>query len=101
MTPKRADALREGGSLFWVLRGQIAARQPLCDIRPFTDGDGIARCQLVLEPVVVPVAPRPCRPFQGWRYLEDDLRPRDLDIGSGSHDMPEQLRHALRELCLL
>jgi hypothetical protein len=40
------------------------------DIRPFTDNAGIGRCHLVLEPVVVQVDPRPCRPFQGWRYLE-------------------------------
>jgi hypothetical protein len=62
-----------------VIKGQISARQRLTEIRPFTDADGIGRCHLVLEPVMVPVEPRPCRPFQGWRYLADKDKPRDID----------------------
>src|SRR4051794_37589584 len=69
MVPKRMDALVDGGSLYWVIRGQIACRQRLLAIRPFTDAQGIGRCHLVLEPTVTPVEPRPFRPFQGWRYL--------------------------------
>ena len=70
MVPKRVAEILDGGSLYWVIQGQVACRQRLLDIRPFKDGDGISRCHLVLEPVVKPVVPRPCRPFQGWRYLE-------------------------------
>ena len=69
MQPKRVEELLDGGSLYWVIRGQLSARQALLGIRPFKDADGIGRCHLVLEPAVVPVQPRPCRPFQGWRYL--------------------------------
>ena len=79
MVPKRVDELLEGGSLFWVIRGQVACRQTLLDVRPFTDADGIGRCRLVLEPKVVPVEPRPYRPFQGWRYLAAKDAPRDID----------------------
>ena len=100
MVPKRGAAILDGGSLFWVIRGQVAARQRVGDIRPFTDDAGIGRCHLVLDPAVVAVEPRPCRPFQGWRYLADDGRPRDLDAAAGG-DLPETLRRALRELCLL
>ena len=102
MLPKRVDEILDGGSLYWVIKGQIAARQDMCDIRPFTDSEGISRCHLVLEPKVIPVMPRPCRPFQGWRYLKDEEAPRDL--GEGSADvaqMPEELRRELRELGLL
>ena len=99
MVPKRAAEVCDGGSLVWVIRGQVAARQLIRDIRPLVGDDGIARCQLVLEPAVVRVEPRPCRRFQGWRYLADELRPRDLDPGGG--ELPESLRYALRELCLL
>ncbi len=63
MVPKRVDDLLDGGSLFWVIKGQVAARQKLLEIRPFTDGEGIGRCHLVLEPKVVAVEPRPYRPF--------------------------------------
>ena len=101
MVPKRVEEILAGGSLFWVIRGQIAARQPMQDIRPFTDEAGISRCHLVLHPQVVPVLPRPCRPFQGWRYLADDVRPQDLGAVAGAADMPEHLRYALRELCLI
>ena len=102
MLPKRLDALLDGGSLYWVIRGQIACRQRLLCVRPFTDGEGIGRCRLVLEPVVVAVEPRPCRPFQGWRYLEAKDAPRDLNRASGDLAvMPEAMRRELADLGLL
>ena len=102
MLPKRMDEILDGGSLYWVIKGQIAARQKMRDIRPFTDPDGISRCHLVVKPKVVPVMPRPCRPFQGWRYLEEKSAPRDLKkVGKFSKDMPETMRRELAELGLL
>lgn len=102
MVPKRVDALLDGGSLYWVIKGQIAARQVLTAIRPFIDGDGIGRCELVLEPVARPVLPRPCRPFQGWRYFDAKDAPPDLTarLGDVAH-MPENMRRELSELGLL
>lgn len=102
MVPKRMDELVAGGSLYWVIKGIVACRQRLLAVRPFTDGHGIGRCHLVLEPVVVPVEPRPCRPFQGWRYFAADSAPKDLaraegDVGA----MPETMRRELAELGLL
>jgi hypothetical protein len=102
MVPKRLDELMDEGSLYWVIKGQISARQRLLAIRPFTDADGIGRCHLVLEPVVVALEPRPCRPFQGWRYLADKDKPRDISGRSGDLGiMPEQMRRELAELGLL
>ncbi|NBJ10106.1 DUF1489 family protein [Microvirga arsenatis] len=102
MVPKRVDELLDGGSLFWVIKGQVAARQRLLDVRPFTDGDGIGRCRLLLEPKVIPVQPRPFRPFQGWRYLDPKDAPRDIDGNSGDlASMPEDMRRELAELGLL
>jgi hypothetical protein len=102
MVPKRMEALLDGGSLFWVVKGQVACRQALTAIRPFTDPAGIGRCRLVLEPTVIPVAPRPCRPFQGWRYLEARDAPPDLSRDSGDlAAMPEPLRRELVDLGLL
>ncbi|MFO1166981.1 MAG: DUF1489 domain-containing protein [Rhodoblastus sp.] len=102
MTPKRAEELLDGGSLYWVIKGQIAARERLVDIRPFTDAEGIGRTDLVLDGKVVPVMPRPFRPFQGWRYLQDKDAPADLDGASGDvAEMPEEMRRHLRELGLL
>jgi hypothetical protein len=102
MVPKRVDELLDGGSLYWVIRGQIMCRQDLVAIRPFVDKDGVGRCRLVLRPKVVPVEPRPFRAFQGWRYLASKDAPRDLDHAApGARNMPEQMRRDLRELGLL
>jgi hypothetical protein len=102
MVPKRIEEIVSGGSLYWVIKGQISARQRLIDIRPFTDGEGIGRCHLVMEPLVVPVEPRPFRPFQGWRYLQAKDAPRDISERSGDLGvMPEQMRRELAELGLL
>jgi hypothetical protein len=102
MVPKRADELRDGGSLYWVIRGEVTCRQRLMDVRPFIDRGGISRCHLVLEPKLVLVEPRPWRAFQGWRYLAAKDGPRDLDRAApGVGNMPEALRRELRELGLL
>jgi hypothetical protein len=102
MVPKRADELTGGGSLYWVIKGQIACRQKLVAIAPFTDGEGIGRCRLMLEPVVRPVSPRPCRPFQGWRYFAAKDAPLDLGKrGRGVSAMPESMRRELAELGLI
>jgi hypothetical protein len=102
MVPKRATELVDGGSLYWVIRGEIACRQRLRDVRPFRYKDGTGRCALVLDRKVVLVAPRAYRAFQGWRYLAEEDAPRDLDKAApGAAAMPEKLRRELRELGLM
>jgi hypothetical protein len=102
MVPKRSDELRDGGSLYWVIRGEIMCRQRLVDVRPFVDKEGVGRCHLVLEPKLILVEPRPWRAFQGWRYLAAKDAPRDLDRAApGAKNMPEALRRELSELGLL
>jgi hypothetical protein len=102
MVPKRADELTAGGSLYWVIRGEILCRERLLAIRPFTDKDGIGRCRLVMDGKLQLVQPRPFRAFQGWRYLAAKDAPKDLDRAApGARHMPEQMRRELRELGLL
>lgn len=106
MVPKRLDDLLHSGdgpgSLYWVIKGQIACRQRLTGIRPFTDSEGIGRCHLLLEPTVVPVSPRPFRAFQGWRYLSAKDAPPDLGArATGLDTMPEELRRELAGLGLI
>ena len=102
MVPKRAGELTNGGSLYWVIRGQITCRERIIDVRPFVDKDGIGRCRLVLDGKVVLVEPRPRAAFQGWRYLEAKEAPRDLSRAApGAARMPEAMRRELRELGLL
>jgi hypothetical protein len=102
MTPKRAADILGGGSLYWVIKGQIGARQQILAIEPFVDANGIGRCKLWLDAAVVAVAPRPMRAFQGWRYFEAKSAPPDIDeTQPGFADMPEALRRELAGLGLL
>ncbi|WP_411035398.1 DUF1489 family protein [Shinella sp. BYT-45] len=102
MIPKRDRELLDGGSLYWVIKGQVQARQQLLNIKTFTDADGISRCELVLGPEVVETELQPRRAFQGWRYLTEDDAPRDLrNMGEGAADLPLELRRELAELGLL
>ena len=102
MTPKRAEELLAGGSLYWVIRGEVLCRQRFIDVRPYVDKDGIGRCRLVLTPRLVLTEPRPTRAFQGWRYLDPKDAPADLaHAAPGAAKMPEALRRELRELGLL
>jgi hypothetical protein len=102
MVPKRTTELLRGGSLYWVIRGQIMCRERLLAIRPFVDKDGISRCRLVLSGKLILVEPRSFRPFQGWRYLAGSEAPRDLSRAApGAARMPEVMRRELQNLGLL
>jgi hypothetical protein len=102
MVPKRVDELLDGGSLYWVIKGQVQARQKLLGIETFTDGEGIGRCHLVLGPEVIETSVQPKRAFQGWRYYPQEDTPRDLmSLGAGIAEMPADLRRELSELGLL
>jgi hypothetical protein len=102
MMPTKAEELLAGGSIYWVIKGEISARQRILDIRSINDKEGVRRCQLVLEPKVVPVVPRPRKAFQGWRYLAAKDAPVDLTrSGKGLTKLPEDMRRELRDLGLL
>ncbi len=102
MVPARAEALVDGGSLYWVIKGSVQCRQSLREVRPFVDGEGVGRCHLVLDPAVVRTEWQPRRPFQGWRYLKPADAPRDLGADRAAlRDLPPQLRRDLAELGLL
>src|SRR3569833_4704123 len=83
MTPKRADEVLDGGSRYWVIKGQIAARQKLKELRAVKK-NGIPHCGLVYDKKLVPVSPRPRCAFQGWRYLEPKDAPPDIARTKGA-----------------
>lgn len=99
MRPSRDKEVWDGGSLYWVIKGQISVRQKLIGLEDFVDSAGVRRCALQLDDEIVAVAPRPCRAFQGWRYLKPEDAPPDLT--SAGADMPEALRRELSALGLL
>jgi len=99
MVPKRVDELLDGGSLYWVIKGNIQARQILTEIRPFVDGEGIRRCKLMLGDEVIPTQWQPKRAFQGWRYLKGAEAP--VDQSALETEVPPHLRAELSDLGLL
>ncbi len=101
MVPKRSNELTGGGSLYWVIKGHIQARQRILDIIRFSDDEGIKRCRLLLDSDLIPVHPQPRRPFQGWRYLDPHDAPPDLPQNEAETKIPEKMRDDLMELGLL
>ncbi len=102
--PKRRDELLDGGSIYWVIGGFIQARQRIADLIDDTMEDGSACVGIVLDPLLVPVAARAMKAFQGWRYLEPEAAPPDLadhSAAPGIDDLPPALRAALREARLI
>ena len=97
MWPRRAEELLDGGSIYWVFKGLILARQRLLTLTARTGADGIERCAIALDPVVVRVSPRPRRPFQGWRYLAAAEAPPDL-TGPAEPDLPAPLALELAQI---
>jgi hypothetical protein len=101
MWPKRADEVLAGGSLYWVFKGAVLARQRILRLDEVTGGDGISRCAIVLDREVVRTVAAPKRPFQGWRYLAGTDAPPDLPKArKGDDRLPPGLDAALAELGL-
>lgn len=101
--PKRQAELLDGGSLYWVIKGIIQARQRLIGFDDGQKEDGSACCLLLLDPLIVPVRPTPRRAFQGWRYLADADAPVDLASHARDElaDMPAKMRKELADLGLI
>lgn len=96
--PRRAEEVLAGGSLYWVVRGQIRARQRVSGFR-LKEEDGRRLCLIEVEAELVATLPRPFRPFQGWRYLVPANAPSDLP--EGGEPPPDRMLAELRALGLL
>ena len=100
--PRRAAEILDGGSIYWVIAGAVVVRQRITAITESAYEDGSACAALHFDPRLVPVAGRPTRAFQGWRYLAADAAPQDLTkSGRGANELPESLRRDLQYLGLL
>lgn len=102
--PRRADEVVDGGSIYWVIGGAMLVRQRIVDVIHDTREDGSACAALVLDPVLVPVAGRPVKAFQGWRYLIAADAPPDIaamQAAEGAEALPAEMIRELRALGLL
>ncbi len=99
MWPKREAEVTGGGSLYWVIKGLILARQRIVRLDEVRGADGVLRCGIIMDPEVIRTEPVPRRPFQGWRYLEPKETPRDLARGKGAaKGLPPEMMAALSEI---
>jgi hypothetical protein len=106
--PRRADEILAGGSLYWVIRGQICVRHRILRLDPVEDEAGKPYCAIVYDPKVIVTEFHPRRAFQGWRYLETDEAPPDLADQRGAlahalaeEKLPVELRAELKTLGLM
>ncbi|WP_439522301.1 DUF1489 family protein [Marivita sp.] len=102
MWPKREKELLNGGSIYWVVKGLLQARQRIIGLEERIGDDGIRRCAIVLDPDLIRTATAPKRPFQGWRYLKPEDAPPDLGKSRENDDtLPPELAGALAEIGVL
>lgn len=101
MWPRREAELLDGGSIYWVFKGTILARQRILALNERISEDGIRRCALVLEPQLWRTAATPRRPFQGWRYLPGNESPPDLPADRAEEpSLPPEIARALSDMGL-
>ena len=98
MFPKQKEALLDGGSIYWVIKGLIQCRNEIVDLEETQTKDGRKACAIVMDPNLIAVVPTPKRPFQGWRYLKVEDAPSDLGLINGAGDLPPELRAKLVNL---
>ncbi len=96
--PRRAATVLDGGSIYWVIRGAIQARQRILGLDETHDQDGVPHCVILLDPELVATEAWPHRPFQGWRYLDAEKAPPDLGAGGWVDALPSQLARDLRAI---
>ncbi|MEE9428912.1 MAG: DUF1489 domain-containing protein [Paracoccaceae bacterium] len=102
MWPKRQQELLAGGSLYWVIKGVVQARQRIIALDEVIGQDGIRRCGIRMDALLVHTQPAVKRPFQGWRYLTIENAPPDLPkMRASDTDIPTALNSALAEIGVL
>ncbi|HEX9810350.1 MAG TPA: DUF1489 domain-containing protein [Alphaproteobacteria bacterium] len=103
--PRRAEEVLDGGSLYWIIRGEIVARQRILGFEERRGRSGRKRCAIALAAPVIRTVPLPHRAIQGWRYLRPEDAPRDLAEARakarGADRLPAAMARELRDLGLL
>ena len=102
MWPRRQDELLDGGSLYWVFKGLILARQKILQLDEVIGEDGIRRCKIIMDAQLTLTEAHRRRPFQGWRYLTGTDAPKDVGpYVEGQEELPSALKAELAALGVL
>ncbi len=98
--PRRSEEVLDGGSLYWVIKGFVLARQYIISLDDVKTQSG-TKCMIKLDKKIYLTETQPRRAFQGWRYLENSVAPIDLVTGKTLENIPPKLRKELKELGLI
>ena len=96
MRPKRMAEL-VGGSLHWIVKHRIVARNVILRFDDRSDG----RIDIVCAGELLPCTPAPKRAHQGWRYLTEDDAPGEGEDEDGMGALPPRMYAKLAGLGLL
>jgi hypothetical protein len=77
MRPTREAELLKDGSIYWIIKGNILARQRILALKEIRDDEGKKYCNIILLPEIIKTQIQAHRPFQGWRYLQSKDAPVD------------------------
>jgi hypothetical protein len=97
--PKRADELI-GGSLFWIIKHRLVARQTIVSLAMVTTEWG-EKCRIGLAPGPVPISIVPRRAHQGWRYMVATDAPADAAAAGDVDALPTGMVRELQSLWLM
>ena len=104
-TPRKAEEILEGGSIYWVIKRFIRVRQRLVGIERGVNSEGKPSCALVLDPTLVATELKEFRAFQGWRYFKEEEVPADLVKHAGAPEiqkrLPDDMAAELKSLGLI
>jgi hypothetical protein len=106
--PQREAELLDGGSVYWIIKGHIAARQKVVELERLFDHEG-EKCGVILDSELIETELFSRGPHQGWRYLEVEDSPRDLrdlveeaeNDDDAEGDLSEEMAAELKSLGLL
>ena len=90
----------DGGSIYWVIKGFILARQRIIGFEDVQTDQGV-KCMIKMDKKVHLTESQPRRAFQGWRYFEENAAPKDVSEKSEVAEMPMELKNDLKTLGLL
>ena len=97
MRPKRENDILNGGSIFWVFKRLILARQKIIGFDNFLSEDKISRCKVILDRRIILTDTYHKKPFQGWRYLKEEMVPNDIFKDQNNNEIPASLLAELNE----
>ena len=92
--PRRAEEVLDGGSIYWIIKGYIRARQRITGFGEGVGRSGRPRCAIILDPAVVRTELVPHKNVAAPDDLSDAAAAAETSL-------PEEMAAELRALGLL